>query len=83
MYGEALATARANVYDQAAELVIQMGQTSETAEFFMRHAVQASVRSASLIDFDRDGIRYSQARAWQLCAWQINPTLPEVQPKWN
>lgn len=48
VYGEALATARANVYDQAAELVIQMGQTSETAEFFMRHAVQASVRSASL-----------------------------------
>lgn len=36
-------------------------------------------------DRDRDEAmeRYARARAWQICARRIDPTLSEVQPRWQ
>ena len=82
-YGHALASTRANVYRHAADLVRQV-PLRDAAVDMMRHAQAMSVRTPPLIDFDFEpaGIRYMTARAWQFCAWQIDPSLPEVAPRW-
>jgi hypothetical protein len=40
-------------------------------------------KNRPLFGFDDDGLRFAQARAWQLCAWQLDPDVPEVQPGWD
>jgi hypothetical protein len=82
-YGEQLATARAEVYQQAADRTERSGESLHTAESLMHDAGLLVVRSAPLMDFDPNGIHYVQALAWQLCAHRIDPTVPEVQPHWD
>lgn len=81
-FGERLANARADVYDKAAELVRQL-PPQDAANEMMNRAKQAHIRTPPLIDFDSAGVQYAIARAWQFCAWKIDPTLPEVAPKWD
>jgi hypothetical protein len=82
LFGETLANCRADVYEKASELVRQMSLTDAAAEMMAR-ARAAHVRTPPLIDFDSAGVQYNSARAWQFCAWKIDPTLPEVAPKWD
>jgi hypothetical protein len=82
VYGQTLARSRAQVYREAAELVRTMALADAAAEM-IRRATQASVRTPPLIDFDAAGVRYLTVRAWQFCAWQIDPALPEVAPSWG
>ena len=82
LFGETLANARADVYEKAAELVRQMSLPDAAAEMMTR-ARAAHVRTPPLIDFDSAGVQYNMARAWQFCAWKIDPTIPEVAPKWD
>lgn len=82
MFGETLASARADVYDKAAEIVRQL-PLLEAANQMMNHAKAAHIRTPPLINFDAAGVQYAMARAWQFCAWKIDPSLPEVAPKWD
>jgi hypothetical protein len=81
-FGEKLANSRAEVYDRAAELVRQL-PLPDAAHEMMERAKAAHIRTPPLIDFDTAGMQYATARAWQFCAWQIDPALPEVAPKWE
>jgi hypothetical protein len=81
-FGERLANNRADVYEKASELVRQH-PLQEAAEEMMNRAKAAHVRTPPLIAFDEAGVQYATARAWQFCAWQIDPGLPEVAPKWD
>ena len=81
-FGDELATKRAAVYEMAADLVRRY-PLAEAARQMMEQARAAHIRTPPLIDFDRAGVQYSQARAWQFCARQIDPSLPEVAPKWD
>jgi len=81
-FGETLANCRADVYERAADLMRQMSPTDAAAEMMTR-ARATHVRTPPLIDFDSAGVQYNAARAWQFCAWKIDPTLPEVAPKWD
>jgi hypothetical protein len=81
-FGERLANSRAEVYDKASELVRQLPVT-DAANEMMKFAKAAHIRTPPLIDFDSAGVQYATARAWQFCAWKIDPSLPEVAPKWD
>ncbi len=81
-FGDELATKRAAVYDMAADLVRRF-PLEEAAKQMLDRARAAHIRTPPLIDFDRAGVQYSQARAWQFCAQLIDPSLPEVAPKWD
>lgn len=81
-FGDELASKRATVYDQAADLVRRF-PLDEAARQMLENARSAHIRTPPLIDFDRAGVQYSQARAWQFCARMIDPSLPEVAPKWD
>ena len=81
-YGVELATSRAAVYDQAAKLVVQLGVTPAAAARLLDNASRLVVLSPPLMNFDAAGISYCTARAWQRCAQELDPTLPEVQPPW-
>jgi hypothetical protein len=43
----------------------------------------AHIRTPPLMNFDSAGVQYTTARAWQFCAWKIDPSLPEVAPRWD
>lgn len=81
-YGVAIAMARAAVYDEATTIVRHL-PASEAAAEMMSRARAAHVRMPPLIAYDAAGVQYSTARAWQHCAWQVDPELPEVQPRWD
>jgi hypothetical protein len=81
-FGETLATSRADVYDRAAELMRQLPPADAAIEM-MNRAKAAHIRTPPLINFDNAGMQYATARAWQFCAWKIDPSLPEVAPKWD
>jgi len=81
-FGESLAGARADVYEKAADLVRQLPLTA-AADEMMNRAKANHIRTPPLINFDSAGVQYASARAWQFCAWKIDPSLPEVAPKWD
>jgi hypothetical protein len=81
-FGDELASKRAAVYDMAAELVRRL-PPQDAAKEMLERARAAHIRTPPLIDFDRAGVQYSQARAWQFCAQLIDPSLPDVAPKWD
>ena len=81
-FGEVLANGRAEVYDKAAELIRELPPADAAVEM-MNRAKAAHIRTPPLIQFDTAGVQYTTARAWQFCAWKIDPSLPEVAPKWD
>ncbi len=81
-FGESLAGARADVYEKAAELVRQL-PLADAATEMMNQAKASHIRTPPLINFDSAGVQYAMARAWQFCAWKIDPALAEVAPKWD
>lgn len=81
-FGETLATARAEVYDKAAELVREMPAAKAAAEM-MNRAKAGHIRTPPMMNFDSAGVQYVTARAWQFCAWRIDPSLPEMAKQWS
>jgi len=81
-YGQTLADARTQVYREAADLV-RLQSLADAAQQMLDHGKQSYVRTPPLIDFDGAGVQYVIGRAWQFCAWQIDPTLPVVAPSWT
>lgn len=81
-FGEQLATARAEVYEQAAELVRRM-PARQAAQEMMDRAGRSHVRTPPLMEFEGAGLRYIAARAWQFCALEIDPGLQQKAPRWE
>jgi hypothetical protein len=78
-----LKRARGYVRCAAAEMLRSAPDPDACAKTMMGHAGSSTVRTAPLINFDAAAVRYTQARTWQSCARELNPDLPEVQPKWT
>lgn len=81
-FGESLARTRADVYEKAAELV-RSTVPAQAADTMMENARRLHVRTPPLTGFEEAGRRYITARAWQYCAWQIDPSLEEKAPAWD
>ena len=81
-YQAALAERRADIYRRAAAMLADTAP-AEAAQEMLLHARLAAVRTPPLLGFDEAGLSFVAARAWQLCAHTIDPTLPEVQPAWD
>jgi len=81
-FGEQLASTRADVYAQAADLVRAM-HPQQAAVAMMERAGRMYVRTPPLMGFDEAGVRYITARAWQFCALEINPELEHAAPQWT
>jgi hypothetical protein len=81
-FAESLAMTRAGVYDQAAELLENL-PPDRAARTMMDNAATRHVRTPRLAEFDKAGLGYIAARAWQFCAWQVDPTLQEAAPTWG
>ena len=81
LFAAELLVTRALVREAAAALLMSQSPTDAAAEM-MLHARRFSVRTPPLVDYDSAAIRYTQARSWQWCAHQIDPSLPEVQARW-
>lgn len=82
LYGQVLAQARAEVYEQCAELTAIMPE-GEAAVEMMRRAQNWHVRTPPIMGFDAAGVQYVTARAYQFCAWQIDRRLPQVARSWD
>ncbi len=81
MFGAELSVARAEVRRAAAELLLASVSVQEAAQEMHRRAIAHSYRDLPLIGFDAAALDYTRARIWQDCAWAIDPTLPEAQPR--
>ena len=80
-FNRQLLLARAAVRDEAAALLLTQDPAG-AAQLMMQRAAAHVVRNPPLIDYDVAAIHYTEARSWQFCARQIDPSLPEVQPRW-
>jgi len=81
-FGEELASARAGVYANAADLARQY-PAEQAVKLMINNAKSTYVRTPPLANFDRAGLDYMVARAWQFCALQIDPDVPQVAPAWE
>lgn len=77
-----LKDARAGVRTAAADLLLS-GPPAEAAQEMMHRAAAFVVREPPLMGYDQAARQYTLARSWQWCAQQIDPTLPEIQPRWT
>jgi hypothetical protein len=84
-FAATLIEARRDVRREALDLVHK--QRAEdlpaTARLMHERAIQHHVRDSPIVGFDEAAVRYTKARTWQACAWQLDPDLPEVQPLWD
>jgi hypothetical protein len=85
--GADLLDARAEARSRAAEMLRTMAPSEAAAAM---HAEALACREHDppplfglpLAAVDRSCARYTAARAWQACAWALDPDLPEVQRRW-
>jgi hypothetical protein len=83
-YDERLHATRAQVRDEAANLLRGERDLIKAARMMMAEAKKHQVTTAPpIIGFDEVSFRYVAARTWQLCAWDIDPELEPVQPRWD
>jgi hypothetical protein len=85
-FGKRLANTRAEVYQHAASIAEQ--QHPECAartltDLVREHLTRDIVRIGSQKQIDSACLSYIKARAYQLCAQTLEPSTPEIQPKWN
>lgn len=78
-----LKRARASVRAQAADILRSTPDLAKAGDEMIRYAIRYSVRIAPLIGFDEAAVKYTRARTWQACAWELDPDLPVVQPRWS
>ena len=81
-FGANLLLARAAVRENAAKLLLSQ-EPAQAALLMMKQAAAHVVRHPPLIGYDAAATSYTSARSWQWCAHQIDPTLPEIQPRWS
>lgn len=81
MFGARLSLARAEVREEAAEILRRAPDPLAAAAIMHRRASDLWLPDLPLIGFDQAAIQYTQARVWQDCARTVDPNLPIVQPK--
>lgn len=81
-FGADLHRCRASIRAKAAAMLDSREPLHEAAAGMMACANRCSVRTPPLIGYDRAALSYTAARTWQACAWDIDPTLPAMQPLW-
>lgn len=74
---------RAGVRDAAAALLLSQSPADAAALMMRNAAAHRQGRTSPLIGFDNAAEHYTIARTWQACAWDIDPTLDEIQPYWD
>jgi hypothetical protein len=81
-FGAALATARGEVRQAAAELLSRLEDDPMAAAKHMhQQARELWQHHWPFVGFDEAALKYTQARTWQDCARAIDPSLPVVQPR--
>jgi hypothetical protein len=55
----------------------------QAATEMMARAQTRHIRTPPILNFDSAGTQYVVARAYQYCAWQLNPSIPEVARPWD
>lgn len=58
-------------------------EVAGVAAAMMTNAKGCHVREAPMVGFDDAARNYTRARVWQACAHEIDPSLPEVQARWD
>lgn len=86
-YGADLAIARAETREAAADLLQRFHHDPmHAAKVMHANAVRCSQRDMPIAEasvIDGTGLDYTRARTWQVCAREIDPSLPEVQVRWT
>ncbi len=79
-----LIEARRGVRLKAITTLTDSKDVRATAKWLHDRAIELHVPQTSpLIGFDAVALRYTRARTWQACAWELDPDLPEVQSLWD
>lgn len=79
-----LIEARREVRLRAIVMLVNATDLLSVAKRMHERAVELHVPQTSpLIGFDAVALKYTRARTWQSCAWDLHPDLPEVQPRWD
>jgi hypothetical protein len=84
-FAASLHDARGEVRLAAIGLLRTASDPWDAARIMHDRAARMAVRSdrgVPLAEYDDACRQYIRAHAWQGCAQQIDPTLPEVQPLW-
>lgn len=81
LFGARLSLARAEVREEAAELLRRGPDPLAAAAIMHRRARELWLSDLPLIGFDHAAVQYTRARVWQDCARTIDPNLPVVQPR--
>jgi hypothetical protein len=84
-FAASLHDARGEVRLAAMSLLRTVSDPMEAARIMHQRAARMVVRSdrgVPLAEYDDACRQYIRAHAWQACAQQIDPSLPEVQPLW-
>ncbi len=74
------------MYQAAALMASQSRSVPALAAGLMTQAKARSVGSGNGVpnhEFENVALDYCRARAWQFCMLLVDPTLPEVQPRWT
>jgi hypothetical protein len=79
-----LIEARRDVRLHAIVVLVNATDLLSAAKRMHERGVELHVPQTSpLIGFDAVALKYTRARTWQSCAWDLDPDLPEVQPRWD
>ncbi len=81
--GAAIVLARGETRRAASELLRAAQSAGEVSALMLNAAWRLRQPDASWADPDGSCLRYVRACTWQDCAHQIDPTLPEVQSRWD
>lgn len=81
--GAILAGVRGKVRRDAARMLDTSDDLAEIAKVMHTHAVRLRQRDMPLVEYDAACVAYTQARTWQACAREVDPSLPEIQPRWD
>ena len=81
--GAILASTRGDVRLSAARMLTRSDNLADAARAMHANAVQLRQHDVPLVDYDAACVAYTQARTWQACAREVDPSLPEVQPRWD
>jgi hypothetical protein len=83
-FGAQLIEARREVRLQAVVLLLGSRDVRATATWMHKRAIELHVPPTSpFIGFDEVALKYTRARTWQACAWDLDPDLPEAQARWD
>jgi hypothetical protein len=83
-FGAECARARAQIYAEAATAMREATDLAAAAQdLHQRGRRHKTSGSPPLIGFDDAALDHLRASAWQWCAQQLDPNLPEIETSWR